>query len=209
MSAFNIQLSFKLNIEPPENMYTFNIQPSLTLNVEPQENIFNLEPKEQEENLKVKEIAIKKELEPQPKEIVNVQEQNNGLLIQILEAKKKLIEILEEQKDILFEYVPEKDLDEVQKRFNEITVEDEPIKIKINLEVQDEVKDENEKCQEQNDTPTEIVNIQNEVEDTNLTIDKCLENSELSPTTCKTYKSKIKNMMEWVSLYDTFASKLA
>ena len=104
MSAFNIQLSFKLNIEPPENMYTFNIQPSLKLNVEPQENIFNLEPKEQEENLKVKEIAIKKELQPQPKEIVNVQEQNNGLLIQILEAKKKLMEILEEQKDILFEY---------------------------------------------------------------------------------------------------------
>ena len=119
-SDFNIQLSFKLNIEPPENMSTFNIQPSFKLNVEPPENIFNLEPKEQEENLKVKEIAIKKELEPQPKEIVNVQEQNNGLLIQILEAKKKLIEILEEQKDILFEYVPEKDLDEVQKRFDEI-----------------------------------------------------------------------------------------
>ena len=135
MSAFNIQLSFKLNIEPPENMYTFNIQPSLKLNVEPQ------------------------------------------------------------------------DLDEVQKRFNEIIEKDEPIKMKINLEVQDEVKDENKKCQEQNDTPTEIVNIQDEEEDTNLTIDKCLENSKLSPTTCKTYKSKIKNMIEWVSLYDTFASK--
>ena len=109
---------------------------------------------------------------------------------------------MEEQKDILFEYVPEKDLDEVQKRFDEITVEDEPIKMKINLEVQDEVKDENEKCQEQNDTPTEIVNIQNEVEDTNLTttIDKCLENSKLSPTTCKTYKGKIKDMIGWVSL---------
>ena len=41
-----------------------------------------------------------------------------------MEAKKKLIEILEEQKDILFEYVPEKNLDEVQKRFDKINVED-------------------------------------------------------------------------------------
>ena len=186
MSAFNIQLSFKLNIEPPENMYTFNIQPSL--NVEPQENNSILQP--------IKEKNEK------------YQEQNNEQLIQILEAmesikknNEQLIEILMKQKDILFEYVAEKDLDEVQKRFNEIIEKDEPIKMKINLEVQDEVKDENEKCQEQNDTPKEIVNIQDEKEDTNLTIDKCLENSKLSPTTCKTYKSKIKNMMEWVSLY--------
>ena len=33
MSDFNIQLSFKLNIEPPENMSAFNIQPSLKLRV--------------------------------------------------------------------------------------------------------------------------------------------------------------------------------
>ena len=176
MSAFNIQLSFKLNIEPPENMYTFNIQPSLKLNVEPQENNSILQP--------IKEKNEK------------YQEQNNEQLIQILEAKK----------DILFEYVSEEDLDEVQKRFDEINVEDTivsgiecskcgetlpphtveqhldvefiktfyqckcvremddiPIKLKINLKVQDEMKEENEKCQEQNDTPTKIVNIQGEV----------------------------------------------
>ena len=92
MSAFNIQLSFKLNIEPPENMYTFNIQPSL--NVEPQENNSILQP-------------IKQKNE-------KYQEQNNEQLIQILEAKK----------DILLEYVSEEDLDEVQKRFDEINVED-------------------------------------------------------------------------------------
>ena len=173
MSAFNIQLSFKLNIEPPENMYTFNIQPSLKLNVEPQEN--------------------------------------NSILQPIRE------------------------------------VDDIPIKLKINLKVQDEMKEENKKCQEQNDTPKDIVNIQDKVKDTqscnclthgqktclndfkcqscdiclywkgyeedtifcgecyvqnkskmNLTIDKCLENSELSPTTCKTYKGKIKDMIGWV-----------
>ena len=196
MSDFNIQLSFKLNIEPPENMYTFNIQPSLKLNVEPQENNSILQP-------------IKQKNE-------KYQEQNNEQLIQILEAMKsikknneQLIQILEAKKDILFEYVSEEDLDEVQKRFNEINVEDtivsgiecskcgetlpphtvekhldvefmktfyqckcvrkvedEPIKMKINLEVQDEVKDENEKCQEQNDTPKDIVNIQDKVKDT-------------------------------------------
>ena len=75
MSAFNIQLSFKMNIEPPENRYTFNIQPSLKLNVEPQENNSILQP-------------IKQKNE-------KYQEQNNEQLIQILEAKK----------DILFEYV--------------------------------------------------------------------------------------------------------
>ena len=63
-SDFNIQLSFKLNIEPPENMYTFNIQPSLKLNVEPQENNSILQP-------------IKQKNE-------KYQEQNNEQLIQIL-----------------------------------------------------------------------------------------------------------------------------
>ena len=70
MSAFNIQLSFKLNIEPPENMYTFNIQPSLKLNVEPQENNLILQP-------------IKQKNE-------KYQEQNNEQLIQILEAMKSI-----------------------------------------------------------------------------------------------------------------------
>ena len=105
MSAFNIQLSFKLNIEPPENMYTFNIQPSLKLNVEPEENNSILQP--------IKEKNEK------------YQEQNNEQLIQILEAMKsikknneQLIEILMKQKDILFEYVAEKDHKVNSKKFN-------------------------------------------------------------------------------------------
>ena len=51
------------------------------------------------------------------------------------------------------------------------------------------------------------VNLQESVEINQLSVDECLQNSELSASTCVTYKRKINDMLNWVCFHDTFTSE--
>ena len=54
---------------------------------------------------------------------------------------------------------------------------------------------------------SESLNLQESVKIDQLSVDECLQNSELSASTCVTYKRKINDMLNWVCFHDTFTSE--